>query len=126
MSAEEVETLKERSKKLLNNAKYNLSNGDYDLAAFNLEQALQLYLKSKLLEKGMRYPHTHDLMKLLENLKELTNEEIGKIISEYSVELGDLTDAYIMARYSTRRYTKEEIERLLKIVEDIVHRIERY
>jgi HEPN domain-containing protein len=96
------------------------------LAAFNLEQGLQLYLKAEILKNGARFPHTHDLIDLLEFLYEIKkDEDIRRIISEYAVELGSLTDAYIMARYFTRKYTKEEVEKLLNAVENIISKIER-
>jgi HEPN domain-containing protein len=39
-----------RSRDFLETAEYQISRGFYDLAVFSLEQALQLFLKAKLLE----------------------------------------------------------------------------
>ncbi len=126
VTKEVIENLKKRSKRFLDLAKYSIEKGDYDLAAFNLEQGLQLYLKAEILKNGARFPHTHDLIELLEFLYEIKKDEIiRRIISEYAVELGSLTDAYIMARYFTRKYTKEEVEKLLNAVENIISKIER-
>jgi len=126
VTKEEIKILLDRSKKFLDLAKYSIEKGDYDLAAFNLEQALQLYLKAEILKNGARFPHSHDLIELLEFLLKITkNETIQNILSEYSVELGSLTDAYIMAMYFIRKYTKDEAEKLLRTVEEIINKIER-
>jgi HEPN domain-containing protein len=45
-----------RSRRFLDLAKYNIEKGDYDLAAFNLEQGLQLYLKAEILKKVLDSP----------------------------------------------------------------------
>ena len=126
VTKEVIEVLMKRSRRFLDLAKYNIEKGDYDLAAFNLEQGLQLYLKAEILKNGARFPHTYDLIELLEFLYEIKKDEsIRRIISEYAVELGSLTDAYIMARYFTRKYTKEEVEKLLNAVENIISKIEK-
>ncbi|MEM2882883.1 MAG: HEPN domain-containing protein [Candidatus Bathyarchaeia archaeon] len=48
------------------------------LAAFSLEQSLQLFLKAKLLERGVEYPRTHSVRKLLEMLSEVGGGGKGK------------------------------------------------
>ncbi len=47
---------------------FYMPKGDYDLAIFHLEQALQLTLKSVLLENGLDYPRTYSVKRLLEIL----------------------------------------------------------
>lgn len=56
---EEEESLLRRSKEFLDTAEYQKSRGFYDLAPLSLEQALQLFIKSKILAQGMNYPRTH-------------------------------------------------------------------
>ncbi|RLF98277.1 MAG: hypothetical protein DRN47_05705 [Candidatus Wolframiiraptor sp.] len=53
---EGVEHLIERSRRFLETAEYQIDRGFYDLAAFSLEQALQPFLKSRLLENGVKEP----------------------------------------------------------------------
>jgi HEPN domain-containing protein len=55
---EEIEKLFERSRKFKDAAEFHFSRGDYDLAVFNIEQSLQLFLEAKLLEKGAEFPKT--------------------------------------------------------------------
>ncbi len=61
MSKEEVEHLLQRAGEFLETAKYQMNRGFYGLAAFNLEQAAQLYLKAKILENGADYPRTYSI-----------------------------------------------------------------
>ena len=49
---EDAEHLLSSSKEFLDTAEYQISKGYYGLAVFSLEQALQLFLKSKMLENG--------------------------------------------------------------------------
>ena len=50
---EEEKRLLKRSKDFLETAEYQIGKGFYDLAAFSLEQALQLFLKAKVLAEGV-------------------------------------------------------------------------
>ncbi|MGC8961611.1 MAG: HEPN domain-containing protein [Candidatus Bathyarchaeia archaeon] len=52
MRKEEIEKLLRRSREFMSAAQFHYSRGFFDLAAFNLEQASQLFLKAKLLEAG--------------------------------------------------------------------------
>lgn len=123
---EEIKSLIRRSKNFLETAEFQTSRGFYDLAAFSLEQALQLHLKAKLLAEGIDYPRTHSV-RTLKMLSELASEEkkiqIKKVIENYLLELGMLEDAYITSRYITREFTKEELEKLAKAVREIIKNV---
>jgi len=124
---EEVEHLIERSRRFLETAEYQIDRGFYDLAAFSLEQALQLFLKSKLLENGVDYPRTHSVRTLLEILQRVVSEDKKKVIrdalSEYLLELGILEDAYITSRYVMREFREEEVRRLLQVVKEVMRAV---
>jgi len=77
---DEEKNLLRRAERFIETAEYQLSRGFYDLAVFSLEQALQLFLKAKLLANGVDYPRTHSVRALLEALE----------------------DAYITSRYVMR------------------------
>ena len=118
--AEEYEALLERSRRFYETASMQIERGFYDLAAFSLEQALQLYLKACLLRLGIDYPRTHSLRRLLELICKITQSEaIRDLLHQFSVELGALEDAYIVSRYVPRSYSLEELERLKKVVEEV-------
>ena len=117
---EEHEALMERSRRFYETALAQMEKGFYDLAAFSLEQSLQLYLKAALLKLGADYPRTH-IRRLLEVAYRLTgDEEVREVASRLSVELSLLEDAYITARYVPKDFTREEVERLKKAVDEVV------
>jgi len=123
---EEFESLLEKSRRFFETALIQSGRGFNDLAAFSLEQSLQLYLKAYLLRAGVDYPRTHSVRKLLELLAETTDSnEIRRLVSKYAVELGSLEDAYITSRYMTRQYFQEEVDRLRAVVEEVMQVVER-
>ena len=94
--------------------------------ASSLEQALQLHLKSKMLVSGIDYPRTHSVRAMMETLMELNSKErpaIGRLLDDYLLELGLLEDAYITSRYTLREFKKEEAERLMKAVEEVMRNV---
>ncbi|MEM3831714.1 MAG: HEPN domain-containing protein [Sulfolobales archaeon] len=99
-----------------------IDRGFYDLAAFSLEQSIQLYLEAYLLRLGVDYQRTHSVRKLLELIGNLSGrEEVKELLLRYAVEIGSLEDAYITSRYTGRDYSREEIERLKETVEEIMN-----
>ena len=101
--------------------------GEYDLAAFSIEQFCQRVLKYKLLIKTGTYPRTRSLLRLLRELVKLAPEkDLTKFIDSEIMFLTRVEDAYIVSRYLPRRYERREVEELLKfadrfreVVEDI-------
>lgn len=60
----DIEYLKKRGEEFLKTSEYHLNNEMYDLGAFDLEQALQLFLKYTIFLKLKSYPPTHSLKSL--------------------------------------------------------------
>ena len=124
---EELRLLKERSKRFFETAKLQIKHQFYDLAIFSLEQAFQLFLKTKLLDFGVDYPKTYSVRKLLEIIFEVTPKnykvKVKEVLDKYLLELGILENAYITSRYVVREYRKEEAEKLLKVVEDVIKKL---
>ena len=122
---DEINTLIWRSRDFLRTAEFQIGNGIYDLAIFNLEQALQLFLKAKILEYGAQYLRTCSVRYLLRFLRDIVPNDKRQVVSElldrYLFELGVLEDAYIGARYVPREYAKEEAERLINVVNEIMN-----
>lgn len=105
---------------------FQIDNGFYDLAAFSLEQSLQLYLKACLLRLGADYPRTHSVRKLLELIGDISEQkDVRELLLRYAVEIGSLEDAYITSRYISRNYSREEVEKLRNVVEEIKNVIGR-
>lgn len=122
MGKEEGEFLKERAKEFLENAEDLLKKGVLALAAFNLEQAAQLYLKYFLFLKLGDYPKTHFLKELLEDIgKVYRREEKTKKFWEKRIEvIRSLENAYLTSRYYAVRFEKIEVENMLKFVKELV------
>jgi len=119
MSFEEAEILKERAQAFLRNAKRLFEEGEYDLSIFCLEQYCQLILKYKLLVKTGTYPRVHSLTRLLSLLSKVTDGRLASLMKKYLLHITKLEDAYIVSRYLPRRYSREEVEEILRFVEEV-------
>ena len=114
----EAEFLLRRAKGFLDTAKHLMEKGVYDLAAFNLEQALQLMLKYKLLLEVGDYPRTHSLRRLFRVLAEVTGDQaIERFFKDNIDVIGNLESAYIAARYLPVEFEEEEVKHMLQLVE---------
>jgi len=124
---EEEKRLLKRSRDFLETSEYQASKGFYDLAIFSLEQALQLFLKAKVMAEGVDYPRTHSVRALLEILLDVVPQNLKSsikgILEKYLLELGMLEDAYITSRYVMREFTKPEAEKLSKAVKEIMENV---
>jgi len=115
MRGEEVGKFKEKADAFLDTAIYNFEKERYDLAAFNIEQAVQLYIKTKLLELLGEFPRTHSLVTLLRELsKVFKEEEVERFRKENIGMLTKLSDVYITSRYYTREFYEEEVKELIE------------
>jgi len=56
--------LAKKSKRRLNDAKFNISGSRYNLGGFMLQQALEKALKALHLEKYGKFEYTHNLVRL--------------------------------------------------------------
>ena len=124
---DEENSLLRKSSDFLETAEYQTGRGFYDLAIFSLEQALQLFLKAKMMVEGSDYPRIHGVRTLLEMLSRLVPKDdktiVQGILNKYSLELGMLEDAYITSRYMMREFTKQEAQKLTKAVKEIMKNV---
>ncbi len=121
-----VSLLRRRSRNSLARAKRDLEAGDYDGAVFDAEQALQLYLKSPILEFTDSVSCTHNLRKLLNAVGEMLGfaKEVGEFIRRNKYRFHTLEDAYYSARYLPKEFTREDAEELVKFVEEVINFVE--
>ncbi|MCS7133046.1 MAG: HEPN domain-containing protein [Nitrososphaeria archaeon] len=114
-SIDEVEILKDRAYAFLRNAERLFVDGEYDLAAFNIEQFCQLLLKYKLLVKTSTYPRTHSILRLIRELDKIVPEKgLAEFVDAEIMNLTKIEDAYIVSRYLPRRYERREVEEMLR------------
>jgi len=124
---DEYAYLLKRSQEFYESAMMQFNKGFYGLAAFSLEQSLQLLLKAKLLKCGAGYPRVHGVRKLLKLLSEIIEGDGKDVLEEalrkYSLELALLEDIYITARYVPKEFTADDVRRLKKVVDEVMEAV---
>lgn len=98
-----------------------LNAGDLEGAGFNIQQALEKYLKGYLLSKGWKLRKTHNLIPLL-------NEVIvyEPSFSAYIDPCQKITQYYVEERYPSfieSKLSAEEIAESLRIAKEIIERV---
>ncbi len=116
-----AEYLKDNALDFLKEAEDDLRNGRYNLAMFHLEQALQLALKYKLFQLTGSFQKTHDIVTLLDQVIELTNNEnLRKTRINEAVALSLLRQAYVASRYLPYRYDEVTVRKVYSLVKVIL------
>jgi HEPN domain-containing protein len=115
---EEIEFLKERAFRFLENAKQLFLNKVFDLAAFNIEQFCQLYMKYKLFLKIGDFPKTHSIKRLFKEFgRVFEDKRIKKFVENNIQTISNLENAYITSRYLPVEFEKIEVEKMLKFAD---------
>jgi len=121
-----VRLLARRARNALARAKTSLQARDYDGAVFEAEQAVQLYLKSVILEYTDAAPRSHNLRRLLYIVGELLGftNEVSEFIKRNRYKFHTLEDAYYSARYLPKEFSKEDAEELVSFAEEVIKFVE--
>lgn len=85
----------EKAKVLFSDARRHLEEGRYRLTCFETQQVAELYLKALLVMLTGTYPFTHDLVELIEALRDLGLRPPEELYTYADA----LTPHYAMARY---------------------------
>ncbi len=112
-----MEFLYENAKMFEELALENFEKGRYKFVAFAIEQAIQLYLKYILAKKLGDYPKTHDLSLLFKEASKICNK-LKDFYEKHALEIKAIYDAYFQTRYFPTEYTKEEVEKMLKVFKE--------
>jgi len=120
MMRKEADLLRKRALNFLKNAKDLFKKGIFDIAAFNLEQFCQLYLKYKLFMEIGEFPKTHSIRDLLLELGKASSKkgEVRKFLTANISTIKNLENAYITSRYIPIEFEKEEVNEMLKFVKN--------
>jgi HEPN domain-containing protein len=112
------EILKERADEFVKLAEYAYKRKKYDLAMFNLEQAIQLYLKYKIWQKLGDFEKTHSITNLLKDFGRVykKSKTINKFIKENLKLINDLEVAYIESRYLPAQFLKEDVDKAFEFL----------
>ncbi|MGB9677681.1 MAG: HEPN domain-containing protein [Candidatus Ratteibacteria bacterium] len=120
--------MKERAKEFWERGFEDLSKKRFNLAAFDFEQAIQMWIKYLIGKKVGDWPKTHFFSILIKELaNSYNNKEIIKFYEENEVFFSDLEDAYFTSRYFPKQFTENHIknivencEKFLKFLEKII------
>lgn len=80
-----------------------------DAACFHCQQCIEKYLKARLIESGMPFPRTHDLLQLLNAAL-----AIEPLWAAYSKAVDGITDYAVSFRYPGQNATVREAKTALK------------
>ena len=118
----EVGLLRDRSLRMLRSARRGLVDGDHDIAAFMADQAVQLYLKSVILELTGEVPRVHAVRQLMHLLKDLLSKPtpVDDFVWDNRSLLIRLEEAYISSRYMPREYERDEAVELIDFAEKAI------
>ncbi len=121
------EFLKDKAQRFFRNAIELFNREEYDLSAFNLEQSAQLFLKFALWKKLGDFEKVHSIFKLLSDLKEVSDnkDKIEEFFKKHEETIGDLEIAYIESRYLPVQFYRNQVEKMIRLVEDLEKLIER-
>lgn len=114
----------EKAEFLLSDAKRHLEDGVYWMVCFESQQAVELYLKATIVSLTGLHPYTHDLVELLDSIKDLGFE----VLEELYTYADALTPHYTMSRYPGRKpvtYNRKLAERCIKYAEEITRWIKK-
>jgi HEPN domain-containing protein len=115
----EVEEMKRKANEFLVGASQVLEGRQFDLSCFLYEQAVQLFLKSELLARVGDFPRTHSLRTLLSEVSE-ESQPVAQFILKNRARISSLEDAYVLARYSDKQYSRADANDAAKLAKEIM------
>jgi len=117
---EEIGFLKERAKEFWDRADEDFQKGRFNLCALDIEQSVQIWLKYLIAIKAGDFPKAHYLDDLI---SEITNiyetDKVTKFYKGNILQVRSLEDAYITSRYFPKKFSKDEIESLKQLAENL-------
>lgn len=112
--------MRDRAERFFRNGRELFGRGEYDLAAFNVEQATQLFLKYVLWQYLGDFEKTHSLFELFASLESTLPERaeaIKEFVEKHKETLSALEITYIESRYLPAQFFKEQVEKMIQFVE---------
>lgn len=123
-SIDTVNLFLKRAKNFHEAAKDQFNKGNYDLACFLSEQALQLYLKATILYLTGELLRTHSIRTLLANIFEVTNDKFFKEFSKkHRFILKLMEQAYVATRYLPTTFSAEDADAMIRVVDEVVSHV---
>lgn len=109
--------LRDRAEEFLDNAKYNLNKGYYNLTLFDVEQFIQLYAKFLIYLKAGDFPKSHNVLSLLEKIENLYGDRcnLNLFRKENRDFLYVIYFSYTQGRYFGTMFSREDAERAVSL-----------
>lgn len=111
--------LRQNAASFYGNAEHLYRQGEYNLAAFNVEQAMQLMLKYLLAVRVGDFPRTRSPRGLFREAKDLC-PELWAFFEKNASVIGNIEGAYIASRYYPTRFEGVEVRDMLKVSSELV------
>jgi len=112
----------------LKSAKGNMARKLYDIACFDADQAVQLFLKAHILKHAGYIPKTHSIRALLSHLAsvpKVDKKAINKFGSEHRSDLVMLESAYLRTRYSGEEYNRQDAQKCIEVTEKVIQLVKQ-
>lgn len=110
--------LRERSSSFFRGAERYFEEKDYALAAFSVEQAVQLILRDFLRSRLGDFPKTHVLKVLFDDCSKLC-PSLFKVYADSELLVSNIENAYILTRYFDVEYSESEVRKMLQFYRDL-------
>ena len=112
-----------KSKMFMSSAAGNADRRLYDVACFDAEQAVQLFLKAYVLKFVGFVPRTHGirvLMGHLASVPKIDKKAVMRFVSDNRNDLIMLEFAYIRSRYSGEAYNRQDAKKCIEVAEKVI------
>jgi len=115
MEEKKIDFLKERAREFFEEAKELFNKKRYNLSAFNLEQAIQLFLKYLIGKKLGDWPKTHYLSELVPDLAKVYQaKKILKFYRENELFFEKSEKFFELSRYFPKKFSENSLRQLFE------------
>jgi HEPN domain-containing protein len=118
--------LRDNARQFLEQAKFSMERGFYNLVLFNVEQSIQLNLKFLLYSLTGDFPKTHKILELFKYVINILDNScnLSNFYKENKDFISIIEFSYISSRYLPQTFSKDDAEKSLRIGEEFSKMIE--
>jgi HEPN domain-containing protein len=118
--------LRDNARQFLEQAKFSMERGFYNLVLFNVEQSIQLNLKFLLYSLTGDFPKTHKISELFKYVINILDNScnLSNFYEENKDFISIIEFSYISSRYLPQTFSKDDAEKSLRIGEEFSKMIE--
>ncbi|PVU74312.1 DNA-binding protein [Acidianus hospitalis] len=118
--------LRDNARQFLEQAKFSMERGFYNLVLFNVEQSIQLNLKFLLYSLTGDFPKTRKISELFKYVINILDNScnLSNFYEENKDFISIIEFSYISSRYLPQTFSKDDAEKSLRIGEEFSKMIE--